>query len=279
VPRVLGPAAPVVNVAHRGASAYVAENTLAAVRRAIALDCDLIEVDVQRSRDGALVLMHDTTLARTTNAREVFPHRAPWRVSDFRHDEMLQLDAGSWRSPHFAGEGIPTLEQVVRVVQNTDAGLLLELKAAHLYPGLATDVEAALRSVDGYVGSAVTAGRLVVQSFDFAAMRELKALDPSMPVGLLGSPDRAHLPALASWADQVNPNHRVVDAAYVDELHRLGLACHTWTVNSVPAMRRALAAGVDGVITNRPDVLARLLAERGATSGRGAHIGIRRRSA
>jgi glycerophosphoryl diester phosphodiesterase len=100
---------------------------------------------------------------------------------------------------------------------------------------------------------------VVVQSFDFAAMKELKTRVPDVPVGLLGRPARANLPALATWADQVNPSHRAVDRDYVGLLHDLGLECRVWTVDRSHAMRRAVRLGVDGVITNRPDAFGRLL--------------------
>ena len=100
-------------VAHRGASADAPENTLSAVRAALVRDSDLVEVDVQRSKDGALVLMHDTTLSRTTNARNLFPTRGPWLVGQFTYAELSRLDAGSWKGPQFAGETIPTLEQLI----------------------------------------------------------------------------------------------------------------------------------------------------------------------
>lgn len=254
-----------VTVAHRGASAYVAENTLASVRRAISMDADLVEVDVQRSKDGALVLMHDTTLARTTDAARIFPRRAPWHVADFTYDELRRLDAGAWRSAAFAGERVPTLEEVVEVVRRSASGLLLEVKAPELYPGIATDLVRALRTIPGYVDTAVRAGRLAVQSFDFAAMRAVKAEDAAVPVGLLGTPSRANLPALGSWADQVNPSHFSVDKTYVADVHRNGMACLVWTVNRGPAIRRALRMDVDGVITNRPDVVRQMLATRQAT--------------
>lgn len=252
-------------VAHRGASAYVAENTLASVRRAISMDADLVEVDVQRSKDGALVLMHDTTLSRTTDAARIFPRRAPWHVADFTYDELRRLDAGAWRSAAFAGERVPTLEEVVEVVRRSASGLLLEVKAPELYPGIATEVVRALRAIPGYVDTAVPTGRLAVQSFDFAAMRAVKAEDAAVPVGLLGTPSRANLPALGSWADQVNPSHFSVDKAYVAEVHRNGMACLVWTVNRGPAIRRALRMDVDGVITNRPDVVRQILPTRPAT--------------
>jgi glycerophosphoryl diester phosphodiesterase len=248
-----------VTVAHRGASAYVAENTLASVRRAVSMDADLVEVDVQRSRDGALVVMHDTTLARTTNAARLFPRRAPWHVGNFTYDELRRLDAGAWRSADFAGERIPTLEEVVEVVRRSRSGLLLEVKAPELYPGIATEVVRTLRAIPGYVDTAIGAGRLAVQSFDFAAMKAVKTEDAAVPVGLLGTPSRANLPALGSWADQLNPSHFSVDKAYVADVHRHGMACLVWTVNRGPAIRRALRMGVDGVITNRPDVVRQML--------------------
>ena len=257
------------NVAHRGASADAPENTLSSIRRAISLGADLIELDVQRSSDGALVLMHDTTLARTTDAQRVFPARWPWRVADFRYEELMRLDAGSWKSHRFAGERIPLLEEAVEVIRNSEAGLLLELKAPELYSGIVSDVVTAMSAVPGYVESAVAARRLVVQSFNVAAMKDHKTQAPSVPVGLLGNPAASHLPVLATWADQVNPGHLSVDKAYVDRVHSLGMECLVWTVNWAPAMRRALALGVDGIITNRPQVLSRELAR----SGQPAEVG------
>jgi glycerophosphoryl diester phosphodiesterase len=249
----------VLNVAHRGASGDHPENTLAAIRGALALDVDSIELDVQRSRDGALVLIHDTDLTRTTNARELFPRRGPWRVADFDYDELRCLDAGAWKGPAFTGERIPTLQEAIDLVGSTRSGLLLELKAPSLYPGIVTDVVSALRAVPDYLDRAVTEQGLVVQSFDIAAMKAHKTRAPEVPVGLLGSPARANLPALATWADQVNPHHWAVDRSYVEDVHRHGMRCLAWTVNRVPAMRRALALGVDGVITNEPARLAAAL--------------------
>ena len=249
-------------VAHRGASADAPENTLSAVRAALVRDTDLIEVDVQRSKDGALVLMHDTTLARTTNARELFPSRGPWLVGQFTHAELSRLDAGSWKGPQFAGERIPTLEQLVEVVRRSRSGLLLELKAPALYPGIVREVTACLAQQAGYLQSATAAGRLVVESFSQDAIRECKDAEPSIPVGLLGTPSPAELPALSGWVDQVNPGYRAANASYVSDIHRAGLRSLVWTVDRPGAMRRAIRAGADGVITNRPDVLHRVLGER-----------------
>src|SRR5688500_13615694 len=105
--RVSGPA--VLAIAHRGARARAPENTLAAVREAAALGADAVEVDVQRTRDGALVLVHDATLSRTTDAASRLPRRGPWSVGSMTLREIRRLDAGSWKAPEYAGQRVPTL--------------------------------------------------------------------------------------------------------------------------------------------------------------------------
>lgn len=252
----------VTKVAHRGASAYAPENTLAAIHEGIALGGDLIELDVQRTKDGKLVIIHDTSLARTTDVTQVFPDRAPWKVLDFTYAEIQSLDAGSWKSSEYAGEPIPTLAEAIDAIRASQSGLLLELKAPELYPGIEVEVAAEMREFPGYVRSAVAAGRLAVQSFNFGSMRLYKELEPTVPVGLLGTPALADLPELSTWADQINPYHYSIDAAYVAEVHRLGMDCLVWTVNTAADMNRAIDLGVDGVITNRVDDLAAVLAER-----------------
>ena len=254
----------VVNAAHRGASADFPENTLTAFREGIAIGADFAELDVQRSTDGELVIIHDTNLARTTNVEQIFPDRAPWNVGDFSYAEMLSLDAGSWKGAQFAGEKIPTLAESIEVIRHSSAGMLLEIKAPGLYPGIEAEVAAEMNTFPGYVDSAVSAGRLIVQSFSFDSMRLFTGLEPTVPVGLLGTPAVALLPELATWADQINPYHRSIDAAYVAEVQRLGMECLTWTVDSDADIHRAIDLGVDGVITNRPDALERILAARPA---------------
>lgn len=250
------------NIAHRGAMGYAPENTLAAFRLGIRQGSDMVEADVQRSKDGVLVLMHDTTLTRTTDVEDVFPDRAPWRVADFTYDEIRQLDAGSWFDPEFAGEPVPTMADMVELLRPTRAGILMELKAPAHYPGIEQQVADEFASFPGYVESSVPAGRLVVQSFDWDAMARYHQAQPSVPVGLLGRVPEALLPEVAAWADQVNPSFRTFDAAYVEQVQALGMEIHTYTVNEPADMRAVLDRGVDGVITNYPDVLEAVLADR-----------------
>jgi glycerophosphoryl diester phosphodiesterase len=252
----------VITTAHRGAMAYAPENTLAAFEVGIEQKATWIESDVQLSKDGVAVLIHDTTLTRTTNVEEVFPDRAPWKVADFTLDEIKQLDAGSWFGEEFAGEQVPTLAQMVSQVRSSRSGIIMELKSPELYPGVEQEVIDVFDSFPGYVNSALASERLAVQSFNWDSMATYAELQPEVPVGLLGTVPVAELADYAEWADQVNPNYGAVTADYVDAVHEAGMVINTYTVNAVADMARLLDYGVDGIITNRPDVLEDLLAQR-----------------
>ena len=235
------------------------ENTLAAVRTAIDLGATAVEVDVHRARDGALVVLHDCTLARTTDVQRRLPGRGPWRVADLTYDEIARLDAGSWHDPTYAGERVPLLRDVLELLRGTGTGLLLEVKKPELYPGIESDLTNELRAVPGYLTAALWDRGLVVQSSDHRSMARFKQLAADVPVGLLGTLPRRQLAQAATWADQVNPRHRGLTASYVTAVHEAGLSCYAWTVDRPADMARVVALGVDGVITNRPELLRSLL--------------------
>jgi glycerophosphoryl diester phosphodiesterase len=246
-------------IAHRGSSGAAPENTIAAVRLALSHRSDVVENDIQRTRDGELVIMHDTTLTRTTDVEQVFPDRAPWTVASFTLAEIKQLDAGSWFAPEFAGERVPTLAEWVEAVGNR-AGMLLEPKAPELYPGIEVDLDKELRSLPAF-NRAVRAGRVVVQSFNHPWLRTYKDLAPDVPVGLLFSrkPTTTEIDAAATWAQQVNPSLAATDEAIIQAVHAHGMEIHVWTVNGGADMRRAIRWDVDGIITNYPQVLRDIL--------------------
>ncbi|ANY05230.1 hypothetical protein AFB00_01660 [Pseudonocardia sp. HH130630-07] len=239
-------------VAHRGASGDAPENTLAAVEEAITQRADSIEVDVQRTADGELVLLHDATLARTTDVDDVFPDRASAPVGEFTLAELKQLDAGSWFGAGFAGEPIPTLAELVEQVGDR-AGLLIELKDPATYPGIEAEVAAELG--DPRPG-------VVVQSFDHDAMDRFAEAAPEVPAGRLydARPGAAELDeAAGAGVEQVNPSFRVTDAALVEEVRARGMQTGVYTVNTETDMRRMLDAGVDRIITDHPGVLRDVL--------------------
>lgn len=247
-------------IAHRGASAYAPENTLAAVDRAAELGIRWVENDVQRTRDGELVVLHDDNLRRTTDAEEVFPGRAPWKVKDFTAAEIARLDAGSWFGPAYAGARVPTLEQFVHRLERHHQKLLLEIKNPELYPGIERQTLKVL-SNEGWLDRSHRAGRLIVQSFSADSVRTVHELKPGVKTGLLGAPRVSDLLDVAEFADQINPSYRSLSAAYVSSVqafdgpHGRPMEVFAWTVDNVRTAQRVAGYGVDGIITNRPDVV------------------------
>jgi glycerophosphoryl diester phosphodiesterase len=257
----------VANVAHRGASAYAPENTLPALRTARAQGADVIEVDVQQTKDRKLILMHDTTLARTTNVEKVFPRRAPYRVSSFTLKEIRRLDAGSWFGRRYKRTRVPTLDETLRAMRGGGVGLLVEIKRPRRYPGIERRVAAELRRHPSWLRRDPAERLLAVQSFDWASMRRFHAVMPRVPIGLLGKPAVGELRALARFADQINPPQRGLTASYVRRVHRLKMDVLTWTVNDTARMRRTIRLGVDGILTNKPKVLERALKQHRSREG------------
>ncbi|MCT2593891.1 glycerophosphodiester phosphodiesterase [Streptomyces sp. N2-109] len=247
-------------LAHRGASAYAPENTLAAVDKAAELGIRWVENDVQRTRDGELIVMHDTTLDRTTDVEEVFPDRAPWNVSDFSAAEVARLDAGSWFSDSYAGARVPTLRQYLRKVGANHQKLLLEIKRPALYPGIEADTLEELGN-EGWLGRGHVRSKLVIQSFDAESVSAVHSLKPAVKTGFLGTPAVGELREYARFTDQINPNYATVTQEYVDAVHAVKgvhgkpLEVFTWTVNDAPTARAMAETGVDGIITNYPDVV------------------------
>lgn len=251
--------APVV-FAHRGASAYAPENTLAAVDAADGLGIDWVENDVQLSRDGVLVVVHDTTLGRTTDAEQVFPGRAPWAVKDFTAAEIARLDAGSWFGAQYAGARVPTLTQYLHRVERNRQKLLLEIKSPETYPGIEKETLRILRE-EGWLDRAHVKDRLIVQSFGAESVKTVHAQRPDVITGFLGTPAVADLPSYAAFTDQINPSHTTIGADYVAAVQKLKgahgkpLQVNTWTVNDAANAAEVAGFGVDGIITNNPDIV------------------------
>jgi len=248
-----------LTIAHRGYSAVAPENTTVAVDLGATAGAEFVEIDVQMSADGGLVVMHDTTLTRTTNAPLLYPARAPWNVGDFTLSEMRGLDAGTWygysKEPFnfdYAGEPVPDLRTILDTLRDR-AGLLLEVKSPALYPGiesaLAVELEAA-----GWVQDGRPLYPLIVQSFDWQSMHSYAQFHPEVPIGLLGTPpaDAATWSQVESYSDWINPSHTAMTPELVADIHRRGLRTSPYTVDDPERMQELLQMGVDGIITNHP---------------------------
>lgn len=232
-------------IAHRGASARAPANTLAAARLAHALGADGWELDVQPTRDGAFVVMHDFTLECSTDAAERYPERAPWRVADFELAELRRLRVG--------GEPIPTLEETLDLSRELDWFANVELKAP---PGLDA------RELGHRLARQLPAGpRMHLSSFDFQGLAGAREASPDLSLGLLtGDPVEDPLALLREWpAGAWHPRLTSTDGEQVREVLRAGHRVFVWTVNDEAAIRRALDWGVTGIITDQPDRLVKLV--------------------
>ncbi len=240
---------PVLNVAHRGASAYAPENTLAAFDLALQMGADGVELDVKLTRDGVPIILHDEAVDRTTDGHGL--------ITDMMLAEVKRLDAGSWFDPRFRGERIPTLAEALgrvgsRGIVNVELKVLYE-RIEGLEPAVLAVVE-----------DSGSTDRVLFSSFNPLALREMAALNPRLPRGLLYAANqpvylrRAWLRPLAR-ATALHPKHTMVDARLVRWAHEKGYAVNTWTVDFPPEMKRLVDLGVDMIMTNKPDVLKQIL--------------------
>ncbi len=230
-----------LNIAHRGASGGFPENTLVAFRAAIEAGANMCELDVQLTRDGAMVVIHDERVDRTTDGSGA--------VAAKLLAEIKQLDAGKSLGSRFKGEGIPTLEEVFDLVDGR-CGLNIELKAA----GLETKVSDLVRLRGA-------AGTTLISSFDWEAMARIRHIAPELRVGLLASRWPARLIGAATEikADAINPRFDMVTEDLCVAAHDRGINVYAWTVDEPATMRRLIADGVDGIVTNWPGRLAELM--------------------
>lgn len=234
-------------VAHRGASGYAPENTLAAFRRAVELGATFIETDLQLSRDARFVAMHDATLDRTTTGH------GP--VQALRLAELRELDAGSWFGPEFAGERIPELKEILEFARESDVGLYLELK-----PG---GVWGTVHALLGALRGARDASRAVILSFDPGTLAEVRLLAPTLMTGFLFDqpyPDAVER-ALRMGVHQLAPRGDFVTPELVAQARRADLQVVTWTINEPAHIRALIAAGVDGIMSDYPDRVVAALRE------------------
>ncbi|NOZ27924.1 MAG: glycerophosphodiester phosphodiesterase [Chloroflexi bacterium] len=236
--------------AHRGAKAVAPENTIPAFLKAAEMGADGVELDVQFSSDGALVVIHNMTLDETTDGHG--------RVTSHTLEELKRLDAGSWFAPEFAGTRLCTLEEALDAIG--DRLLVnIEMKSFSMgNDGMAEEVARIIQQRDLY-------DQVLVSSFNPFTLRRLKKVDPRIETGLLYAPG---LPVYLSrawlrpWArpDALHPEYVMVDEAYMQWARRKGYPVNVWTVNEPDDMRRMIDLGVNIIITDYPDRLLELLA-------------------
>lgn len=236
------PRAPIV-IAHRGASAYAPENTIAAFKKAVEMGFDLIENDVRRTKDGVIVVSHDGSLDRCTDGTG--------QIADLTLDEVKAVSAGLKFGPEYKDERIPTLEEALNAVP-AHVGYCIELKV----PGLAEDVVRLVERMD-------RVDRTVIFAFDGSNGPIVKAADRLIPfLHLVGGPAEekiARVPkivddALIYRADMIGVAEDILTPELVTAARRKGLSVWVWTVDDFERARECVLTGVDGIISNKPDI-------------------------
>ncbi len=248
---------PVKIITHRGASGHAPENTIAAFRKAIEMDANYIELDIHLSKDGKVVVMHDATLNRTTNGTG--------KISDYTWDELKLLDAGSFLDEKFKGEKIPLLEEVLLFTKGK-AMLLIEIKAdaeGKAYPGIEEKVLSIIKKNEAEAWCEV-------QSFYDFSVNAWLALNTNIPVHklLVGRLQPFYIDHKIrfgrvfrkySEVNGINPYQAFAKRKMIRKTHRKGHTAYVWTVNDENKMQRLIRRKVDGIITNYPEKVVRVI--------------------
>jgi glycerophosphoryl diester phosphodiesterase len=222
-------------IAHRGYSAAAPENTLSALKAAIEAGADSCEMDFHLTKDGEIVAIHDSTLDRTTNGKG--------DVSDFTLEEIRRLDAGSWFSPRYTGERIPTLEEVLATAKGRIT-MTLEIKTKERYrlPVRLVNLLSQYNMID----------RVLVTSFYETPIKAIKFLNPDIPTATLVFPWQGALKKALDWGvSTTQPDKGNVTLKEVEAIHQKGLQIHVWTVDQASEWLKLNSWGVDGILTNQ----------------------------
>ncbi|MBY7102259.1 glycerophosphodiester phosphodiesterase [Bacillus sp. 6YEL31] len=245
------------NIAHRGASAYAPEHTIAAYKLGQQLKGDYIEIDLQMTKDGHLLAMHDETVNRTTNGKGL--------VKEHTLEEMKQLNLGSFfnekypnlAKKEFENAKVPKLKEIIEMFGH-NANYYIETKSPDEYPGME---EKLLEIIKYYQIS----DKVIIQSFSEESLQKIHSLHANIPlVQLLSYQKSVQLNELEiekykTYCIGLGMNYKYIDSAYVKKIKKHGLEVHPFTVDNEKDMKKLLSWGVDGMFTNYPDRLHSIL--------------------
>ncbi|MEC5302109.1 MULTISPECIES: glycerophosphodiester phosphodiesterase [Staphylococcus] len=255
-------------IAHRGASGYAPEHTFYSYDKSHnAIGASYIEIDLQMTKDGHLVAMHDETVDRTTNGTG--------RVDQYTLEELKQLDAGStfneqnpqYANSNYEGAQIPTLDEILERY-GTDANYYIETKSPDVYPGMEEKLLDTLNKHQLLNEQSLKKGHVMVQSFSQESLLKMKNLNSNVP--LIRLLDKGELPNMTQqdfnyikqYAIGVGPEYTDLTKENVNNLKNTGFLVHPFTVNEVADMERLNEYGVDGLFTNYPDLYKQVVNEQ-----------------
>jgi glycerophosphoryl diester phosphodiesterase len=237
---------------HRGAGGLAPENTIASIDTAISFGVNRIEVDVRQTKDGVVVCLHDDRIDRTSNGKGL--------LNDFTHRDISKFDAGSWFSPEFKNEKIPTLEQVLNKTMNKVC-LLIEIKDGNeVYP----EIE---NKVVGLINRYHAKDWAIIHSFNDSVLFRIHQLDPGIklhkllitdfPLLYLFYDGNFRITKLENYffVDEFSIFLPFVTKSFITKVHQLNKKVNVWTVNDSVKIKRLLNLGVDGIITDYPNYI------------------------
>jgi len=247
---------PVMVIAHRGFSGAAPENTLAAFQKAIEVGSDMIELDIQLSQDGETMVFHDETLERTTYTRG--------KVFDYTLKELKKLDAGSWFGPQFSGERIPTLKEVLELAKGR---ILVNIEIKNPTPGQYSIIDLAERAL-GEVKKAGMLNQVIFSSFNPLSLEHIAKREPRVWVALLYHKPWNLLSEVTGGKNYsvLNLRNAYLTKDKIVKIHQEGMKVNVYTVNFEEEMEQFLHWGIDGIITNHPDRLIKILRKRGSSA-------------
>jgi glycerophosphoryl diester phosphodiesterase len=236
---------PWIRIAHRGASGSAPENTLAAFEKAIEIGVDAVELDLHGTADGEVVVIHDTSLDRTTN------HCG--RINQTILETIKRADAGGWFASEFVGERVPTLVEALECIAKKTIAVL-EIKD----PLIGETVVEKIRETH-------TPDLTLIISFHTAVLQTVRLLEPRIPTGwLIGNHNNPASPVQLCQqlgklgSNLLNVNHQLITAEFAYEVQRRGIALWCWTVDDISRMREMKAFGVQGITSNHPEHFAKV---------------------
>ena len=241
---------PITIVAHRGDSYSFPENTLVSMAAALETEAPMIEIDLHMTRDNQLVVIHDEKLNRTCN-------RVGY-VRDYTLAELKQYDFGIWRGRHHSNQRIMTFKEILAYMRNTSRQLLVELKLPHKYPSIERQLISEIRDLQ------FPYSQLIIQSFDFKSLKQLHQLEDALTLGVLLKRKHVwkrwpHLKTYTQICDYINPHFKNVTRRLVKEIHRHHAKVMPYTVNRLLQGYHLYHKGVDGLITDRPQLMCQLM--------------------
>lgn len=255
----------ILNIAHRGASGHAPEHTLIAYDRVQALNGDYLEIDLQMTKDGELIAMHDPDVSRTTDGEG--------KVNELTLVEIAELDAGEWFNDEnpklaeeaYSGAHVPSLRDIFDTFGN-DVNYYIETKQPKESPEMVSELISVLNEYD-LLGADTEEGQVIIQSFSEDSLLEVQELDPTLPlIQLISYKTKANITAkqldkISKYAVGIGANYKYLNQNYVEKVREQNLLLHPYTVNDKKDMKQMIEWGATGMFTNYPDRLNEVLEE------------------